>query len=131
MNRALRLLLKIVLLPITLLRLIMRPVGRLLNPLFAPAVRVIDSSERLSNSINSLSSAMATQRGLPLVVGTGILILSLIAHGIVLVALVSTDNYDRNLYWLCIPFTLMHVGVLAGFTGAMLATPLGQGYKDK
>lgn len=131
MNRALRVLLKIILLPVTLLRLIGRPVGRLFSPLFAPAIRAFDSSERLSNSIDSLSSSMATQRGLPLVVGTGILILSLIAHGVVLLALVSTDNYDRNLYWLCIPFTLMHVGVLAGFTGAMLATPLGQGYKDK
>jgi hypothetical protein len=32
---------------------------------------------------------------------------------------------------LCIPFTLLHLGVLVGFTGTMLAIPLGQGYKDK
>lgn len=74
---------------------------------------------------------MATQRGLLLMIGSGLLITSLITHFIVLVIMVSTDSFDSNLYWLCIPFTLLHVGVLIGFTGAMIATPLGQGYKDE
>lgn len=131
MNRVLRLLLRVVFLPVSLVRMVGRLSGRVLGVLLAPAVQKFDSSENLSNLINSLSSSMATQRGLPILVGTGLLVLSLISHGIVLVVLVSTDMFDRNLYWLCIPFTLMHLGVLAGFTGTMLAVPLGQGYKDK
>jgi hypothetical protein len=124
-------LLKIVLLPFTLLRLMIRALERLFSRFLGPLSQRVDSSDRLSSIINSLSSSMATQRGLLLVVGTGILVLSLAASGVVLVALVSTDQFGRSLYWLCIPFALLHVGVLAGFTGLMLATPLGQGYKDK
>jgi hypothetical protein len=74
---------------------------------------------------------MATQRGLLLMVGMGMVIVSLIVHGLTLAIMVSTASFDSTLYWLCIPVTLMHAGVLAGFTGAMLAVPLGQGYKDK
>jgi hypothetical protein len=124
-------LLKVVLLPVTLLRLALRTVGRLLSRLLRPLSGTIDSSGRLSNVINSLSSSMATQRGLLLVIGTGILLLSLVTSGVVLAIMVSTDKFDSSLYWLCIPLAMLHVGVLAGFTGVMLATPLGQGYKDK
>jgi hypothetical protein len=130
-NRVLRFLLRVLLLPVGLIRLAGRLFGRVMGTLLAPVTQKFDSSENLSNLINSLSSSMATQRGLPILVGTGLLVLSWITHGVVLVALVSTDTFDRNLYWLCIPFTLMHLGVLAGFTGTMLAIPLGQGYKDK
>jgi hypothetical protein len=130
-SSAIRFLLRVVLLPVTLLRLAVRALGRLLGRFLKPFSGLVDSSGRLSNAINSLSSSMATQRGLLLVVGTGILALSLVTSGVVLVLMVSTDKFDRSLYWLCIPFALLHLGVLAGFTGLMLATPLGQGYKDK
>jgi len=122
---------RVVLLPVTLLRLGLRTIGRLLSRVFRPLSGTIDSSGRLSNVINSLSSSMATQRGLLLVIGTGILLLSLVTSGVVLALMVSSDRFDRSLYWLCLPLALLHVGVLAGFTGVMLATPLGQGYKDK
>jgi hypothetical protein len=121
----------VIVLPVTALRVVGRFVWGMLGALFEPAVRRMDASERLSNLINSLSSAMATQRGLPILVGTALLVASLIAHAVVLVILVASDGFDRSLYLLCIPFTLMHLGVLAGFTGTMLAIPLGQGYKDK
>lgn len=120
-------LLRILVLPARLLKLLMLPLKRL----FAGPLKRIDESTTLSGAINSLSSSMATQRGLLLMIGTVILVLSLLAHALVLVMLVTGNNYDRNLFWLCIPFTLLHVGVLVGFTGTMLATPLGQGYKDK
>lgn len=98
---------------------------------FRPLISRLDSSPWLSKRIDTLSSAMATQRGLPIIIGTGLLIASFVAHGIVIVLLVSTEQFGGSLYWLCIPFTLLHLGILAGFTGTMLATPLGQGYKDK
>jgi len=99
--------------------------------LFRPLLRRVDRSEKLSRLINSLSSSMATQRGFLLMLGTAIVVVSLVAHAVVLAALVSTDDFGQKLYLLCIPFGLLHVGVLIGFTGTMLATPLGQGYKDE
>lgn len=131
MKSVLGALLKVVLLPLVLLRLMSRIAGRLVSRVLRPLSGTIDSSGRLSILINSLSSSMATQRGLLLVIGTGILLLSLVMSGVVLVVMVSSDKFDRSLYWLCLPLALLHVGVLAGFTGVMLATPLGQGYKDK
>lgn len=104
-----------------------RPIAALLRPVLGR----VDRSQRLSGLINSLSSSMATQRGLLLMIGSAIVAASLVAHAVVLVVLVTSERYDRQLYWLCIPFALLHVGVLIGFTGTMLATPLGQGYKDK
>lgn len=108
-----------------------RRVVNVLGVPLMPVIRRLDSSKQLSASINSLSSSMATQRGLLLMIGTGILVVSLVAHALVFTIMVSTDSFDKNLYWLCIPFALLHIGVLAGFTGAMLAIPLGQGYKDQ
>lgn len=128
MRRVIAALTKVLLAPFRLLLLlIVAPLAFVSRPV---GTRV-DSSPRISNVINQLSSSMATQRGLLLMVGTVLLIVSLVMHGVILVLMVSTDSFDQNLYWLCIPFTLLHLGVLAGFTGAMLATPLGQGYKDK
>jgi hypothetical protein len=120
--------LRLVLSPVILL---LQWVGRRVERLTRPLAARVDASAELSVLINSLSSSMATQRGLLLMIGTVLLVISLLAHGITLVLLVASDSFGRSLYWLCIPFALLHVGVLAGFTGAMLAIPLGQGYKDK
>lgn len=99
--------------------------------IFRPLTRGIDSSRRLSQRIDRISSLMASQRGLLLLIGTAIVALSLVVHGVVIVLLVTHYALSSGLYWLCLPAALFHVGVLAGFTGIMLATPLGQGYKDK
>lgn len=99
--------------------------------IFRPLTHRIDSSRRLSRRIDRISSLMATQRGLLLLIGTAIVALSLVAHMAVIVVLVAHYEFSSALYWLCLPAALFHVGVLAGFTGIMLATPLGQGYKDK
>ncbi|NLE50293.1 MAG: hypothetical protein GX613_02705 [Chloroflexi bacterium] len=102
-----------------------------MNVIFRPVTHRIDSSRRLSQRIDRISSLMATQRGLLLLIGTATVALSLIAHAVVIVLLVTQADLSNALYWLCLPAALFHVGVLAGFTGIMLATPLGQGYKDK
>jgi len=102
-----------------------------LGVVFGPALRRIDASPWLSERIDSLSSAMATQRGLPILIGTGLLIASFLAHGVVILLLVAYGSLSDSVYWLCIPFALLHIGLLTGFIGIMVATPLGQGYKDK
>ena len=108
-----------------------RLLSRAIGVLARPFVMRVDSSPRLSRLINAISSSMATQRGVPILIGIGILLASWIAHGIVLVVLVSTDALDSHLYLLCIPFSLLHISVLAGFIGTLVAIPLGQGYQDK
>lgn len=118
---------KLLLLPV---RLLLRLIGSVLGKITRPFSNQIDSSPKLSNFINQLSSSMATQRGLLVMIGTVLLVLSLIAHALVLIIMVSSSGYSRNLYLLCIPFALLHLGLLVGFTGTMLAIPLGQGYKD-
>lgn len=99
--------------------------------IFRPLTHRLDSSRRLSRRIDRISSLMATQRGLLLLIGTAIVLLSLVAHAVILVLLVTHYDLSSALYWLCLPAALFHVGVLTGFIGIMLATPLGQGYKDK
>lgn len=128
---AVTLLVRIALLPLRIVWFVLRIIGSALGKLFTPVLKRIDKSRRLSTVISSLSSSMATQRGLLLMLGTGIVLLSLVAHGVMLVMMVATGSFDRHLYWLCIPFTLFHVGVLSGFVGIMLAVPLGQGYKSQ
>lgn len=96
-----------------------------------PVVGKLDKSSRLGNLINSLSSSMATQRGLLLLIGSGLLCLSLVSTFAVFGILVSVAGFDSRLYLFCIPATILHVGVLTGFVGIMLAVPLGQGYKDQ
>jgi hypothetical protein len=112
-------------------RLGWRLLERVLRMLFVPMTGHVDSSERLSNLLDQISSSMATQRGLLLMVGTSLLVASLLIHAVMIVLLVSSDSFNRSLYWLCIPFAVLHVSMLIGFTGIMLAVPLGQGYKDK
>lgn len=106
-------------------------VGVLFGPLLRPVARRVDSSSELSRWINRLSSSMATRRGLLLAVGAVLLVLSLLAHGVAFVLMVVLGEYSSHLYWLCVPVVLLHVAILTGFTGVMLAVPLGQGYGDE
>ena len=105
-------------------------VGFVLAPLLRPVARRIDSSPGLSRRINRLSSSMATRRGLLLAVGAVLLVVSWLAHGVAFLLMVVLGGYSEHLYWLCVPVTLLHVSVLTGFTGMMLAVPLGQGYGE-
>ncbi len=131
MKRFASIILKLLRFPFTLVGWLGQWAVRRLGRLFAPLLHKIDTSPRLSNLINSLSSSMATQRGLLLMIGTGVVMVSLVAHALTLAILVSAANLSRYLYWLCVPFALLHLGVLIGFTGIMLAVPLGQGYKNQ
>jgi Na+/phosphate symporter len=116
------------LLPFTLIG---QGASKLGSLLFGPLVRRFDTSPRWSQTINSLSSSMATQRGLLLLIGTAIVVISLVVSALAIVLLVAQGHFDRALYWLCLPAALLHLGILLGFTGIMLAVPLGQGYKDR
>ena len=96
-----------------------------------PLRRRIDGSQRFGSALNSLSSSIAAQRGVPLLIGAALVVLSLVTSGLVVGLLVAAGRFDASLFWLCIPAVLLHLGILAGFAGIMLAVPLGQGYKDR
>lgn len=112
-------------------RWILRIIAGATKLLLSPLLRTADASPRLSRLISTLSSSMATQRGLLLLIGTVLVLLSLVVHAAVLAGLVMFGDGGRYLYWLCIPFAILHMGVLVGFTGIMLAVPLGQGYSSQ
>jgi hypothetical protein len=77
-----------------------------------------------------LSSALATRRGMPLLTGTVLIIVSFFCFGAVVVGLVVSDHAASAWLLMCLPLFILHVAIFAGFTGAMLATPLGEGYRD-
>ncbi len=122
---------KLIALPLVIvggvLGLLAAGVVRLSRPLWRRA----DASPGFGRAINSLSSSIASQRGVPLLVGTVLVALSLVASGLVIVLLVTAGGFDTSLAWLCIPAALLHLGILTGFIGIMLAVPLGQGYRDR
>jgi ABC-type polysaccharide/polyol phosphate export permease len=93
-------------------------------------IRRIDRSERISRLLIQVSGVVARFRGLPLMVGTGVLFLSFISFGVVILALVLSDNAPSVWLWICVPLTLLHLALFAVFTGVMLAVPLGESYND-
>ena len=125
-----RVVMRVFLLPVSMVRWFGRLVTPLLARVVAPILGTLDRSSSLSVVINSLSSSMATNRGLLLLIGAALMVISLLVHAFTVFGLVVTNTVGMGVFWLCIPFSLAHLGVLIGFTGIMLATPLGQGYKD-
>jgi hypothetical protein len=93
-------------------------------------MRRVDSSPRISGFIMRLSSALSSRRGWPLMAGTVLIVVSFLTFGAVILGLVLSDNASSAWLWMCLPMTLLHLAIFAGFTGAMLATPLGEGYRD-
>ncbi|MBI5928125.1 MAG: hypothetical protein HY862_02365 [Chloroflexi bacterium] len=93
-------------------------------------MRKVDSSPRISRFIMRLSSALSTRRGWPLLAGTVLIVISFLCFGVVIFGLVMSDSATPIWLWMCLPLTLLHLAIFAGFTGAMLAIPLGEGYQD-
>ena len=78
----------------------------------------VDRSPRLAKFIANLSSLMARQRGLPVVIGIALIILSLV------VQLLNVVVHSPILQ--AIGIIAEHVGILAGLIGLLLAEPLGK-----
>jgi hypothetical protein len=79
----------------------------------------LDRSPRLSSLIKWLSTTLAAQRGLPVMGALLLTVISLIVH----VVWLSTGNM---LVGLC-GFAVLHIAILIGFLGVLLAEPLGRG----
>ncbi len=90
----------------------------------------LDSSTRISRFLEWVSTAMARQRGLPMLIGFVLVILSGFCFGMTMLALVLTDRIASIWLWFCPPLFLLHLGIIVGFLGFMLATPLGEEHRS-
>lgn len=94
-------------------------------------IRWIDSQKQLSNLLSAISGQLAVNRGFPMIVGTGFVILSLFTTLLVIPFMVLlSDNFDSIMLLLCIPATILHLGIIIAFIGFMMSAPLGKGYKE-
>jgi hypothetical protein len=78
-----------------------------------------DRSLAIKNLIKWLSTSLASKRGLPVLGAIVLTVVSLIVH---LIAAVS-----GNLIVGICGFSLLHIAILIGFLGVLLAEPLGRG----
>jgi hypothetical protein len=81
--------------------------------------RWFDQSPRISNSIKWLSVWLSSKRGLPVLGAIVLTVFSLIVH---IVAALS----GNTLVLIC-GFSILHIAILIGFLGVLLAEPLGRG----
>jgi len=81
--------------------------------------RWFDQSPRISNLIKWLSFWLASKRGLPVLGAIVLTVFSLIMH--VIAAMTS-----NTLVLIC-GFAILHIAILVGFLGVLLAEPLGRG----
>lgn len=78
-----------------------------------------DRSLAIKNLIKWLSTTLASRRGLPVLAAIVLTIISFIVH---LIAAIS-----GNLIVGICGFSLLHLAILIGFLGVLLAEPLGRG----
>jgi hypothetical protein len=78
----------------------------------------IDESNWLANRIASLSEFMAKRRGLPVVVGIGLIIISFVLQLI--------DVYASSQVLRLIGVITLNLGILIALIGLLLADPLGK-----
>lgn len=81
-------------------------------------LRRIDKSKFLSKLFDQLSGLLARQRGLPVVMGIGLIVIALLFQVV-------------NFFWPAplfefLAIVLNSIGVIAALVGLLLATPLGR-----
>lgn len=79
----------------------------------------LNSSRTLGRLITFFSMALARNRGVPILVGIILVVISLVVH--VLAAV--TDDVG----WRIVAFVVLHVAIFTGLLGVLLAEPLGRG----
>ncbi len=89
-----------------------------------------DRNRPLSRLLAWLPEFLSRRRGLPMLAGTTLVVISMLITPLLLLFIVSTSDVASVWLLMCIPACLLHVAVLLGFIGFMLAIPLGQGYGD-
>lgn len=78
----------------------------------------LDESQLLSNIIQKLSNSLARQRGLPVIVGIVLVVISLVIQ--------SVDVFAESNLLELLGVITHNGGVLIALIGLLLATPLGK-----
>jgi len=81
-------------------------------------MRKIDESPRIARLLERFSSGLARQRGLPVVLGILLLIVSFIVH----LANLSANNAALDVVW----SITHHLGIIIALIGLVLIEPLGR-----
>jgi len=82
--------------------------------------RQIDRSPRLSVWLQALSNNLSRRRGLPTLIAIGLIFISLILHLII-------DLFPTGHFVIVLADLFLHLGILIGLLGVLLAEPLGRG----
>jgi hypothetical protein len=80
--------------------------------------KIIDESRFLSRFLERLSNTLAKQRGLPVVIGIFLVIVSLVVQGI--------NVYADSKILELIGVIVQHLGLLSALIGLLLAEALGE-----
>ncbi len=78
----------------------------------------IDQSSRFARMLESLSSGLAKRRGLPIIIGIGLVIVAFIAQILNLLAPAAL--------WEWVWAITLHVGLITALIGIVMAEPLGR-----
>lgn len=80
---------------------------------------MLNRSTALNNLINFFSTRLAHYRGVPILVGVVLIVVSIIVH--LIAALTNSTG------WYIVAFTVLHAAIFIGLVGVLLAEPLGKG----
>ncbi len=86
-------------------------------------LRGLDNAGWLRRLLSYFRRTLPSRRGLLLLGGVALTVLSLLVH---ILYLISDTN---PLIGLC-GFLLLHIAIIVGFIGVLLAEALGRGYRD-
>lgn len=81
-------------------------------------MRRIDQSSAIARLLERFSSGLARQRGLPVVIGIILLVISFVVH----LAGINTPSATLDLIW----SITHHLGLVIAFVGLLLIEPLGR-----
>ncbi|HLA42776.1 MAG TPA: hypothetical protein VJZ27_05045 [Aggregatilineales bacterium] len=98
--------------------------------MFKGLLRRIDEQAGLARLLSWMSTTLAVNRGLPILGGSVLTVVSCIVTGIVLPVIVNSEKLSTIWLLLCIPAFLLHLAVFMGLTGVMMSAPLGKGFKE-
>lgn len=79
--------------------------------------RQIDQSPRLARLIQGLGDFMARQRGLPVVIGIALVVVSFVVQ--------SINVYANNTVLELVGIAVLHLGIISALIGLLLAEALG------
>jgi hypothetical protein len=90
----------------------------------------IDKNPRIGKLLTRISAVWAVNRGLPMIFGAALVLLSCGLTGLILPLIVSTEAVADIWLLMCLPALILHGGIFIGFLGFMMSQPMGAGYRE-